>query len=165
MYVYSPPAGERARFCHSRPKPTATPQEIENWGAKRLGAPFPAEGCLSGQKGRKAVCKAGESKLEHLPIDRHTRHLVFELRSPSRVEGRSSAAPIRSAGLGICLSLSPLGGLPVGARGYQLASPLTAGTSPSALPLHLALHALFFLSISVHLVARDAVLCAASYMR
>ena len=35
---------------------------------------------------------------------------------------------IRSAGLGICLSLSPLGGLPVGARGYQLAPPLTAGT-------------------------------------
>ena len=77
---------------------------------KRLVALYTALGCLSGEKGRKAVLKAGESKLEHLPIDRHTRHLIFELRSPSRVERRSSAASIRSRGLRIGLSLSRLGG-------------------------------------------------------
>ena len=51
-----------------------------------------------------------KSKIAVLPIDCRQGHLVFELSSPSRVEGWSSTASIRSAGLGICPSLSGLGG-------------------------------------------------------
>ena len=65
--------------------------------------PLPAKGAVAFFSSRK-------SNIAVLPIDCRQGHLVFELSSPSRVEGRSSVASIRSAGLGICPSLSGLGG-------------------------------------------------------
>ena len=77
---------------------------------KRLGAPYTASPCPFRQKGQIAFFLSTQEQIAVLPIDCRQGHLVFELSSPSRVEGRSSVASIRSAGLGICLSLSGLGG-------------------------------------------------------
>ena len=77
---------------------------------KRLGTPYTASPCPFRQQGPIAFFLSRKSKIAVLPIVCRQGHLVFELSSPSRVEGRSSVASIRSAGLGICLSLSGLGG-------------------------------------------------------
>ena len=105
------------------------------------------------------------SHFAHLEVEWSLRHPANRLSSASRFEGRFDVLSVRNRGLGNATSVSAPVADYRGARGYQLASPLTAGACLSALPLPLALRALIFLSISVHLVARDAVICAASYMR
>ena len=77
---------------------------------KRLGVLYTASPCPFRKKGPVAFSSPRKSNIAVLPIDCRQGHLVFELSSPSRVEGRSSAASIRSTSLGIGLSLSRLGG-------------------------------------------------------
>ena len=127
---------------------------------KRLGAPYTASPCPFRQQGPIAFFLSRKSKIAVLPIDCRQGHLVFELSSPSRVEGRSSPASIRSRGLRICLFLSHLGGLPRTAHVEPAGTSSDAGALAGVFPLRSSLTVLLPLSISTRVVTEYAELRA-----